>query len=93
MVTPDFPQSEIAATNFYDSGGSLGKELSEESGEIFCACRASFAVVAVQNDPQIFSQNSSQSITPCLVAENLKFHLRELLGFGGRNYGPSFFLL
>ena len=41
--------------------------------------RASFAV---QNDPQIFSQNSSQSITPCLVAKNLKCHLRELLGFG-----------
>ena len=35
-VTPDFPQSEIAATNFYDSGGSLGKELGEELGEIFC---------------------------------------------------------
>ena len=44
--------------------------------------RASFAV---QNDPQIFSQNSSQFITACLVAEILKFHLRELLGFGGRN--------
>ena len=48
--------------------------------------RASFAV---QNDPQIFSQNSSQFITPCLVAENLKFHLRELLGFGGRNFVSS----
>ena len=34
--------------------------------------RASFAV---QNDPQIFSQNSSRFITSCLVAENLKFHL------------------
>ena len=44
--------------------------------------RASFAV---QNDPQIFSQNSSQFITPCLVAEIIKFLLRELLGFGGRN--------
>ena len=44
--------------------------------------RASFAV---QNDRQIFSQNSSQFVTPCLVAENMKFHLRELLGFGGRN--------
>ena len=43
--------------------------------------RVSFAV---QNDPQIFSQNSSQFMTPCLVAENMKFHLRELLGFGGR---------
>ena len=42
--------------------------------------RASFAV---QNDPQILSPNSSQFISPCLVAEILKFHLRELLGFGG----------
>ena len=39
--------------------------------------RASFAV---QNDPQIFSPNSSPFITPCLVAEILKFHLCELLG-------------
>ena len=35
-ITPDFPQSEIAATNFYDSDGSLGEELGEELGEIFC---------------------------------------------------------
>ena len=41
------------------------------------------ASLALQNDPQIFSQNSSQFITPCLVAEISKFHLRELLGFGG----------
>ena len=48
-------------------------------------CSAHFrASFAVQNDPQIFSQNSSQCITPRLVAENSKFHLRELLGFGGR---------
>ena len=33
FVSPDFPQSEIAATNFYDSGRSLGEEL----GKIFCA--------------------------------------------------------
>ena len=50
--------------------------------EVWAHFRASFAV---QNDPQIFSQNSSQFITPCLVAENLKFHLRELLEFWGRN--------
>ena len=43
--------------------------------------RASFAV---QNDSQIFSPNSSQFITPCLVAESIKFHLRELLDLGGR---------
>ena len=43
--------------------------------------RASFAV---QNGPPIFSQSSSQFITPCLVAEISNFHLCELLGFGGR---------
>ena len=37
LIAPDFPQSEIAATNFYDSGGSLGEELDEILGEIFCA--------------------------------------------------------
>ena len=36
-LTPDFPQSEIAATNFDDSGRSLGEELGEELGEICCA--------------------------------------------------------
>ena len=40
------------------------------------------AAFAAQNDPQIFARNSSQFITPCLVAENLNFHLLELLGFG-----------
>ena len=29
-------------------------------------------------------RRSAGAITPCLVAEILKFHLRELLGFGGR---------
>ena len=50
--------------------------------------RASFAV---QNDPQIFSPNSSQFITPCLVVEILKFLLRELLGFGGHKRFRSLF--
>ena len=34
-VTPDISQSEIAATNFYDSGGSVGEELGEILGGIF----------------------------------------------------------
>ena len=50
--------------------------------------RASFAV---QHDPEIFSQNSSQFITPCLVAAILKGILRELLGFSGTR-GPPHFL-
>ena len=33
FLTPDFPQSEIKATIFCDSGGSLGEEL----GKMFCA--------------------------------------------------------
>ena len=37
IFMPDFPQSETAATHFYDSGGSLGEELGDELGEIFWA--------------------------------------------------------
>ena len=51
--------------------------------------RASFAV---QNDPQIFSPNSSQFFTPCLVVEILKFLLHELLGFGGHKEAPPVLL-
>ena len=48
------------------------------------------ALFAVQNDPQIFSHNSSRFITPCLVAAILKFHRRELFwGLGAaRLLGP-----
>ena len=34
IVTPDIPKSEIAATFFVDSGGSLGEELGEILGGI-----------------------------------------------------------
>ena len=68
---PDFPQGDIAATIFYDSAEELDEELSAR----FCA---SFAV---QNEPRIFSQNSSQFITPC-EAENLKFISASFWGFG-----------
>ena len=36
-LTPDCPQSEIAATIFYDSGGDLDEGFGEESGEVFGA--------------------------------------------------------
>ena len=36
-LTPDSPQSHIAPTNLYDSGGNLGEEFGDELGEIFCA--------------------------------------------------------
>ena len=87
-LAPDFPQSEIAATNIYDSGGT-SEVWAENSAKNWAKFSAHIrASLAVQNDPQIFSPNSSQFSTPCLVAEILKFHLRELLGFGGRNKGP-----
>ena len=61
---------------------NLGKSLDEISRRFRSSC-------AVQNDHQNFSPNSSQFITPCLlaapVAEISKFHLRELLGLGAPN--------
>ena len=36
-VTPNIPQSKIAPTNFYESGGSQGEKLGEKSGEFFWA--------------------------------------------------------
>ena len=68
-LTPEFAPEFVrksGATNFDDSGGSqLGEELPSKN-------RAKFAVHdfvvhwAVQKDPQIFSQNSSQFITSVL---------------------------
>ena len=37
ILTPDIPQSEISATEFCDSGGSLGKEMGEKMGKMFRA--------------------------------------------------------
>ena len=76
-LTPDFPRAKYRRQIFMTRAEVWAKNWAKFSAHF----RASFAV---QNDPQIFSQNSSQFITPCLVAENLKFHLHELLGFGGR---------
>ena len=83
FVTPDLPQSEIAATNFMTQAEVWAKNRAKFSVYF----RASFAV---QNDPQIFSQNSSQFVTPCLVAEIFKFYLPEL-GFGPQLWGPQLF--
>ena len=44
------------------------------------------ALFAVQNDPPNVFQPSSPYITPHLVAEMSKFHLRELLGLGSPNF-------
>ena len=78
-LTPDIPQSDIAATNFYDQVKNWAKFWTKFSGHFRASC-------AVQNDPPNFSPNSSRFITPCLVtapvAEISKLHLRELLGLG-----------
>ena len=78
--TPDFRAK--LQRHFLRLGRKSGRIIGRRIGRKFSAhFRASFAV---QNDPQIFSQNSFQFIIACLVAEILKFHLRELLGFEGR---------
>ena len=66
---PDFPQSKIAETR----AEVWAKNCAKNSAHF----RASFGV---QNDPQIFSQNSSQFITPCLMAETSNCHLCEFRG-------------
>ena len=81
MLQPTFPRAKLGVTNFDELGRSEGAKLGEDFWAKFSGhFRASFAV---QNEPPNFSQNSSQFITPCLVADISKFHLRELLGFGG----------
>ena len=61
------------ATNIYDSGGSLGGIICTFSCFVCCA-----------ECPTNLLPKFLQFITPCLVAEILKFHLRQLMGFGGR---------
>ena len=73
-----FPRAKLQRQIFMTRAEVWAKNWAKFSAHF----RASFAV---QDDPQIFSQNSSQFITPCLVVEILKFLLRELLGFGGHN--------
>ena len=75
-----FPRAKLRRQIFMTRAEVWAKNWAKNWAKFSAHFRASFAV---QNDPQIFSQNSSQFITPCLVAENLKFHLHELLGFGG----------
>ena len=75
-LTPDIPQSEIAATKFYDRAKFWAKSSAKVWTKISGHFRAS---CAVQNDPPNFPQNSSELITPRLVtapmAEISKFHL------------------
>ena len=78
-----FPRAKLRRQIFMTWADVWAKNWAKNWAKISAHFRASFAV---QNDPQIFSQNSSQFITPCLEAEILKFHLRELLGFWGRKY-------
>ena len=85
--TPDIPQSEIVATNFYDRAKFWAKNWAKNRAKFWTKFSGHFrASFAVQNDPPNLSPNSSQFITPCLVTapvtEISKFHLRELLGLG-----------
>ena len=77
-----FPRTKLRRQIFMIRAEVWAKHWAKNWAKISAHFRASFAV---QNDPQMFSPNSSQFITPCLVAEILKFHLRKFLGFGGRN--------
>ena len=70
-VSLDTLQSEVAATLFHELGGSLGEQLSEKWGQSFWALSC-----VVQNDSPRNLQNSCELIRS-------KFHLCELLGFGG----------
>ena len=58
-------QSEIAATNFYDSGGRIGRRI----GRNFCAF--SCFICCPERPTNLLPKSSSQFITPCLVAEIL----------------------
>ena len=78
MLRLTFPRAKLRRQIFMTRAEVWAKNWAKFSAHF----RASFAV---QNDPQIFSQNSSQFITPCLVVEILKFLLRELLGFGAKS--------
>ena len=79
-VSPDIHQSEIASTNLYDSGAEVW---AKNCVKIPWHFRASFTV---QNGPQ----TSSEFVTPCLVADISKSHLRELLGLGGASPSAAF---
>ena len=82
LLRLSFPRAKLRRQIFMTRAEVWAKNWAKNWAKISAHFCASFAV---QNDPQIFSQNSSQFITLCLVAEILKFHLRELLGCWGRN--------
>ena len=78
-----FPRAKLRR-QIFTTGRNSGRRIGRNFGRNFLFFfRASFAV---QTTHQIFSPNSSQFITPCLVTapvtEISKFHLRELLGLG-----------
>ena len=80
-----FPRAKLRRQMFMTRAEVWAKNWAKNWAKFSAHFRASFPV---QNDPQIFSQNSSQFITPCLVAEIIKFHLPEFLGLGGHNVCP-----
>ena len=84
--SPDVSQGEFLRLTF--PRAKLRRQIFTTRAEVWAKNWAKFsayfrASFAVQNDPQIFSQNSSQFIAPCLVTEIIKFYLPVLLGLGG----------
>ena len=87
VVTPDVPQSEIAATNFVSRqsfGRTIGRKNGEKLGELslgifvlYMLCRMTPKI-----SPQI---PPNLSLRVNLVATIPKFQLREVLDLGGPN--------
>ena len=82
--TPDIPQSEIAARNFYDRAKFGAKNWAKNWAKFWANFLGHFRASCA-----VLPKFPSQFITPCLVTalvvEISKFHLRELLGLGAPN--------
>ena len=79
----NFPRAKLRRQIFM-TGRRIGRRIGRNFGRIFLGV---FVLhLLCRKTHQIFSPNSSQFITPCLVTapvtEISKFHLRELLGLG-----------
>ena len=86
-IMPDIPQSELAATNLCDWGGSLGEEMGGELGERLDKCFLGIFVLHLLCRPTKISPkvlpgyhyDMSLCLVRALVAEISNFGLRKLL--------------
>ena len=90
MLRLTFPRAKLWRQIFMtgqNSGWRIGRKVGRNFGRNFLGIFVLHWLCRTTH--QIFSQNSSQFITPCLVTapvtEISKFHLRELLGLGVPN--------